>query len=33
MEEKINIGKLDINRYKKFFNVITDKVIITFERI
>lgn len=33
MEEKINIGKLDINRYKRFFNVITDEVIITFERI
>ena len=33
MEEKINIGKLDINRYKKYFNVVTDEVIITLERI
>ena len=35
MEEYINIGKLDINKYSKLCNkkILTDEVIITFKQI
>lgn len=33
MKEKIIIGKLDINKYKNFFELYTDDIILTVERL
>ncbi len=33
MEEQINIGKLDVKKYNKYFEIVTDEIIITAERI
>lgn len=33
MEEQINIGKIDINKYKEHFDIVTNEIIITSERI
>lgn len=33
MKEQIHLGRIDINRYKNHFDVATDEIIITLERI